>query len=163
MNTLTASVGYINTPVFNQNIFLNPYTVNTSLPTNGYLGNTLTGSNFIPDTTITSVFTAISIITIPKGIWMVVGYATIDCNNQTSVCATLAITDASNTNIIDKCSVSITNQSPIRQNTFTLHLTGILSVTTSTTYDLSVRTDASLSGDIFAVGTLTNFEATRIA
>ena len=160
---MTAGVGYINTPFFNQNIFLNPYTVNTALPVTGYLGNTLTGANIVSNTTLTSVFNPLSVITLPKGVWILVGYATIDCNNNNNVDAVLAITDSTNTFVINNYAVNITGQNEVRGNRFNLHLTGIICVTATTTYDLSAETDASLSGDIFAVGSLTKFVATRIA
>ena len=147
-------------PYFNQNIVLNPYTQNTALPVSGCLGNIVYGNNIVGETTLTINPYAISSINLTTGVWIIVGYSTTDCVGIPISNTVLSITDQSY-NIILNYSVSNTSSVILITTTYTCSVTGIIPVTSATTYYLSASSISSFGEKI--VGTLTTFIATRIA
>ena len=150
-------------PYFNQNIVLNPYIQNTALPISGCLGYVSPGSNVTSNVAITSSYQALSNITLTSGVWLVMGYATFNIDNGTNACGTLSITDSTSTNVINNYTSSMTGQFPSFQQYFSLSITGVIYITSNTSYRLSaLSTSASSSTITININTIT-FNATRIA
>jgi hypothetical protein len=179
-NTLTASNGYINrltvgtpaggntnitniysVPYFNNNIRLNPYDVNTSLPTTGFLGEIIDkppGGTDVAIPYLGSVYVNATSITLSKGIWLIVGCATIKKAVSSSTWLNIEgrISIYNNNAPVNNYVQSVTNQT----GAFSLNVTGVVSVgITSNVYTLNIycSTIATISYSSLS------FRGTRIA